>query len=90
MSLSALRRDYQKSLDKVWEDLSNPQPHPTEPRSAKFASRQQAMAKKNNRETGFLQKHHQGKSMPEATTNSEFIQFDAKAWGNYLSNKRSG
>jgi len=89
MSLFALNNEFQRSIYSVWEDFSghsraqaNPDPEMVEIRSDRSV-----LCLGNQRE-GFVQSRIQNSNTLRVAGESEFLQYDAKAWGCFLDSKR--
>lgn len=89
MSLFALNYEYQRSIDRIWEDFSalsraQPEPAPEEVESKRY----QSILNLGNQGEVFEQNETQNAITPQVVGGFELMQCDAKAWGRFLDSKR--
>ena len=86
MSLFALRREYQRSFDRIFEDLSvrsRLQTEPTFPEEVESNGYQSVISLGNQRER-YQQRKIKNTITPQVKGEFEFIQDDVKVWGRFL------
>ena len=89
MSLFALRREYQRSMDRVFEDFSVHSGAQTEPSPEEVESnRHQSIISLDNQRERYVQHKNQNVTTPPVTGEYEFIHHDVKAWAGFLDSKR--
>jgi hypothetical protein len=89
VSLFALNYEYQRSIDRIWEDFSARSRAQTEPVPEKVESKShQSALNLGNQGEGFVQNITHNAIMPQVVGGSELMQYDAKAWECFLDSKR--
>ena len=89
MSLFALNHEYQRSIDRIWEDFSAHSRAQIEPAPGEMESKShQSGLNMGNQGDVFVQNKAQNAITPQAVGGSELMQYDAKAWGCFLDSKR--
>lgn len=85
MSLFALSYEYQRSIDRIWEEFSvESEQAPEEPAS----KHHQSVLHPDNQGAVIVQNKTQNAITAHGTGGSELMQYDAKAWGRFLDSKR--
>ena len=89
MSLFALRREYQRSFDRIFEDFSVHSQAQTEPPSLEEVetNRQRSVISLGNHPERYEQSKIQNAIKPQMEGEYEFIQHDVRAWGRFLDSK---
>ena len=89
MSLFALRREYQRSIDRIFEDYSDHSRAQTEasPEEVESNRRRSIIRLRNHRER-HVQRKIQNAITPLVATGNKFIHHDIKAWACFLDSKR--
>jgi len=89
MSLFALNYEYQRSIDRIWEDFPALSRAQTEPAPEEVESkRHQSVLNLGSQGEVFVQNKTQNAITPQVVCGSELMQCDAKAWGRFLDSKR--
>jgi hypothetical protein len=89
MSLFALNHEYQRSIDRIWEDFSAHSRAQTEPAPEAVESKShQSVLNPGDQGEVFVQNKTQNTITPRVVGGSELMQYDAKAWGCFLDSKR--
>ena len=89
MSLCALRREYQRSIDKIFEDYSVQSRAQAEPYLEEVESNQhRSVINLHNRRERYVQRKTQNTTTPPVTDGYEYIHHDIKAWACFLDSKR--
>lgn len=89
MSLFALRREYQRSMDRVFEDFSVHSGAQTEPSPEEVESNHhQSVISEGNQRARYVQRKTQNAITPPVAGGYEFIHHDVKAWAGFLDSKR--
>ena len=89
MSLFALNYEYQRSIDRIWEDFSARSRAQSRPAPEEVESKgHQPILNLGNRGELFVQNKTQNAITPPGVGGSELMQYDAKAWGRFLDSKR--
>jgi hypothetical protein len=89
MNLFALNHEYQRYIDRTWEDFSAHSRAQTETSAEEAQSkRHQSVLNLDNQGEVFEQRKTQNAITPQVVGGSELIQYNAKAWGCFLDRKR--
>lgn len=89
MSLFALNYEYQRSIDRIWEDFSALSRSQTEPAPDDVKSMpDQSVFGLGNQGEVSVQHKTQNAIRPQVAGRSALMQCDAKAWGRFLDSKR--
>ena len=89
MNFFALNYEYQRSIDRTWEDFSAHSRAQTATGAEEAQSKtHQSVLNLDNQGEVFLQKKTQNAITPQVVGGSELIQYNAKAWGCFLDSKR--
>ena len=89
MSLFSINYEYQRSIDRIWEDFSAHSRVQTEPVPEEAQSKShQSVLNPGNQGGALVQNKVQNAITPQAVGGSELLQYDAKAWGSFLDSKR--
>ncbi len=90
MSLFALRREYERSFYRIFEDFSVHSRAQTEPSSPEEveSNRHRSVISLGNQLERYEQHEIQNAITPQVAGEYEFIQRDVKAWGRFLDSKR--
>ena len=89
MSLFALSYEYQRSIDRIWEDVSAHSRAQTEPAPEEVESKShQSVLNLGNQGEVFVQNKTQNAITPQVAGGSELMQYDAKAWRCFLDSRR--
>ena len=89
MSLLALRREYQLSINRIWKDLSFHSRAQTEAaQEAVEIDRHRSILGLTDQGDGLMQQKPQNAITSQVASGPEYIQHDFKAWGCLLDAKR--
>jgi hypothetical protein len=89
MSLFALRKEYQRTFDRIFEDFSLHTRAQTEPFPNEVEStRHQSVISLDNQHERHEQYKTQNAITPPVAAGCEFIHHDVKAWARFLDSKR--
>lgn len=90
MSLFALRREYQRSFERIFEDFSAHSRARTEPfPEERQTNRHRSVISPGNQQDRYVQRKTQNATTPPVAGGYEFIHYDAKAWAGFLDSKRN-
>lgn len=90
MSLFAVRREYQRSFDRIFKDFSVHSRAQTEPSFLEEVEnhRNRSFDGLGNQLEHYEQREIQNSITPQVVGEYEFIQHDVKAWRHFLDSKR--
>lgn len=89
MSLFALRREYQRSIDRIFEDFSLHCRAQTEPSPEEVESnRHRSIISLADQRARYVQRKTQDAVPARMAGGDEFIHHDVKAWACFLDSKR--
>ena len=88
MSLFAHRQEYQRSIDRIFEDCSVQSRVQTESSREKVENNShRSVISLGNQQQRYVQHKIQNDMTPQVAAGYEFIQYDIKAWGCFLDSK---